>query len=134
MSALKLFVCCSCLLGALVVHGYAHAGFTETLPRATFLVESGFVLATINNAWDNEGNLGPIIDEIKRYEPGGSLQGIIRPNVEARYLILLNLLQYGILDNLSLAVGIPVVLETRVEPNLEWEEGDYQWTLGRPYS
>lgn len=134
MSPLKLFAGLFCLLGALLVYGYAHAGFTETLPKATFLLEVGFVQANINNAWDNEGNLGPIIDEIKRYEPGGSLQGIIRPNVEARYLILLNLLQYGILDNLSLAVGIPVVLETRVEPNLEWEEGDYQSTLGRPYS
>ena len=134
ISRLKPFASFCCLLGALLVCGHAHGGFTETLPKATFLLAVSLTLANISNAWDDEGNLGPIIDEIKRYEPGGSLQGIIRPNVEARYLILVNLLQYGILDNLSLAVGVPVVLETRVEPNLEWEEGDYQWTLGRPYS
>ena len=123
-----------CLVGAFLLSGQAHAGFTETLPKGTFLLEEGFMHAALDNAWDNDGNLGPIIEEIERYEPGGSLQGIIRPKVEASYDILVNLLQYGILDDLALAVAVPVVLNTQVKPNLEWEEGDYQWTLGRPYS
>jgi hypothetical protein len=32
------------------------------------------------------------------------------------------------------AVGIPVVLNNTVKPDLGWVVGDYQWTLGRPYS
>ena len=79
-------------MSTLFTSGQAHAGFTETLPKGTFLLEEGFMHAALDNAWDNDGNLGPIIEEIERYEPGGSLQGIIRPKVEASYDILVNLL------------------------------------------
>ena len=122
------------LTGLLLFCGTLHAGFTETLPKGAFLLEESFMQATLDDAWNNDGELGPIIEELERYEPGGSLQGIIRPEVEAQYGILVNLLQYGILDNLTVALAVPVVLYTKVKPNLQWEEGDYQWGLGRSYS
>jgi len=122
------------LLTVFFLSAPAHAGFTESLPKSTFLVEGTYIMSSISNAWDNDGNLGPIIDEIERYEPGGSLQGIIKPQVEANFGILLTTVQYGVTDSLSLALGIPVFIYSDVNPNLEWVEGDYQWLLGDTYS
>jgi hypothetical protein len=42
--------------------------------------------------------------------------------------------QYGILDELSVGIGIPVVLRTTVDPRFSWIAGDYQQQLGRAYS
>jgi len=124
------------LCGGLCVREMAAlaAGFTETVPKGVFLVDEAYNIATLKERFDNEGNLVPLIDKLERYEPGGSKQGDIIPKVDVRYEILANVIQYGILDNLTAAVGIPVVVVNTVEPDLGWEVGDYQWTLGRPYS
>ncbi len=112
----------------------AEAGFTETLGEGTFLLDEAFTMAWIDSIWDNAGRSAPIIEPMERYEPGGGKQGVLHANPAAQYLILVNQLQYGLLDDLAIAVGIPVVLRTRVDPNLSWEPGDYQRQLGRPYS
>lgn len=112
----------------------ALAGFTETLPKRTFLLDVAFNYSMLENAWDNDGNKGPLIDRIERYEPGGGLQGVLTPDASVRFMVLLMQLQYGILDNLSVGLGIPLVARTTVTPRFSWESGDYQPTLGRAYS
>jgi hypothetical protein len=84
--------------------------------------------------YDDDGELSPLIDELERYEPGGGLQGILTPNAEVTYQVLVNQLQLGLVDQLTLGVGIPVMLNTTVDPDFEWTPGDYQWGLGRSYS
>ncbi len=131
----KLFMIALVLYGCTVAQDVALAvGFTETAPQGVFLFEETYNLATLKHRYDNNGNLVPLIDKIERYEPGGSKQGDIIPSVNVRYEILANVVQYGLMENLTLAVGIPVVIANTVTPHLGWEVGDYQWTLGRPYS
>lgn len=109
-------------------------GLTETLPRNTFLLDVSFYLSQLSYAYDNEGNLRPLFDEMPRYEPGGGLQGTIIPAVDVTYGILAPQLQYGITDYLSVGLGVPIALFTEVEPRLRWETGDYYWPLGRSYT
>ncbi|MBM4319115.1 MAG: hypothetical protein FJ125_03945 [Deltaproteobacteria bacterium] len=112
----------------------ARAGFTETLPQGVFLLEGAYYHSTLDRAYDDAGNVRPIIDEIPRYEPGGGKQGVIRPEAEVDFRIMVWLLQYGLLDWLSIGVGVPVVMASEVQPNLGWEPGDHQPALGHPYS
>lgn len=124
------------LLAALSAFGPrpASAGFTETMPASTFMLDVSYTHSWLSESYDNGGNRTTLIKEIERYEPGGGKQGVLIPNVDVQYQILLMQLQYGILDNLSLGIGIPLVLRTRVVPDFGWEEGSYQPQLGRPYS
>jgi hypothetical protein len=112
----------------------AHGGFTETLPQGTFLLDFSYIFSQLNNRYNDEGKKGPLVDPIERYEPGGGRQGVLTPNVQTNFHIVVPQLHYGILDNLTFGVGVPVVLSTKVTPNMEWEPGDYQSQLGRPYS
>ncbi len=112
----------------------ASAGFTETLPQGTFLLDEAYVHSWVSKRWNNSGDSAPLIDELERYEPGGGKQGVLTPKPKAQFILLISQLQYGILDNLSLGLGVPVVLYSKVDPNLKWESGDYMQQLGRPYS
>ncbi|MFH2005428.1 MAG: hypothetical protein ABI333_02465 [bacterium] len=112
----------------------ASAQFTETLPKNTFMLDVAYGYSRLRNAYDNNGKKIELIDRVDRYDPGGGLQGTIVPKGLATYDILILQLRYGITDYLSLAVGIPIVLRTSVNPDLQWIEGDYQWPLGRRYS
>ncbi len=112
----------------------AQAGLTETPPANTFLVDETFFVADLRHAYDNEGRLRPLLDPIRRYEPGGGLQGVIIPEAHVRFLVLVNQLHFGVFDWLSVGIAIPVVVRTTVDPGLGWEPGDYQAQLGRPYS
>ena len=114
--------------------GTAHAGFTETVPEGMGIVDLSYKYSWLNGAYDNNGEMGPLIDVLRRYEPGGGLQGVITPNVKVRYHVLLPQVQVGLLEDLTAGLAVPIVLQTSVEPELEWEPGDYQWTLGRAYS
>ena len=111
----------------------ARAAYTETLPAGTFLLEGTFVMAWLDSRWNGASESVAVVDPIERYEPGGGLQGVITAEPAARYTMWVSRLQYGILDGLSLGVGVPVVLETTVDPHLGWEPGDYQPGLGRAY-
>jgi len=112
----------------------AQAAFTETLPRDTFMLDTSFSYSRVDKGYDNDGEAQPLMQDIERYEPGGGLQGIIKPGAVAEYYIWINQLRYGILDELTLVLGIPLVVKNKVEPRLAWVEGDYQNPLGRPYS
>jgi hypothetical protein len=123
------------LLAVVVLSGSsARAGFTETLPEGTFMLDSSVSFATLRHRYDNDGQKTTLIDPMVRYEPGGGLQGVLIPNAEVNILILINQLQYGIRDNLCVGIGIPVVLSTTVDLDLQWIEGDYQPYLGRSYT
>ena len=82
-------------------------------PSMAFLMDESVIFAWLDSRYDNHGNEIPIIDELERYEPGAGLQGILRPKPEVKNLLLISQLQFGILDNLSFGLGIPVVLKTR---------------------
>ena len=110
------------------------AGFTETLPKGAFLVDGAYMNAWLDSRWDDNGNPAPLVDSLERYEPGGGKQGTITAYPTADFNLFILRLQYGILDNFSVGIAIPVVLSTTVDPNLGWTGGDYQPQLGRPYS
>jgi hypothetical protein len=116
-----------------LVPARAQAGFTQTLPAGAFLLDESISFSFLSSAWGNDGTLGPLIAPVERYEPGGGMQGILTPDVDVRFCVLINQLQYGILDNLTFGVGVPVVLSTDIDVNFGWQPGDYQPTLGRPY-
>lgn len=109
-------------------------GLTETLPRGTLLLDEAFYLSSLSHMYDNNGNLRPLIDDIERYEPGGGWQGTIVPDVFVRYGVLVSQLQYGVLDYLTLGIGVPLVVLNTVEPSLSWRPGSYQQSIGRVYS
>lgn len=121
-------------LAALCPAVAAAGGFTETLPRNTFLFDIAYSHSLLKNAYDNDGNKTQLIDRLYRYEPGGGLQGIVIPDASVTFDLMIPQLRYGILDNLTVAIGIPVIVRTRVEPRLGWVPGDYQWPMGRAYS
>jgi hypothetical protein len=109
-------------------------GMTETLPGGGWLVDVAFYLSQLSQMYDDDSELRPLLPEIDRYEPGGGYQGTIIPDANVRYGILAIQLQYGILDNLSLGIGVPVVLFNTIEPSLSWRRGDYLQQVGRAYS
>ncbi|MBN2496900.1 MAG: hypothetical protein JXR96_20080, partial [Deltaproteobacteria bacterium] len=83
------------LAWTLVSGGRARAGFTETLPRGTFLFDSSLSLSVLHHRYDNDGKKTTLIDSVQRYEPGSGLQGTLVPEAEVNYLVLINQLQYG---------------------------------------
>jgi hypothetical protein len=107
---------------------------SETLPQNTFLVEVGYIHSFLTHAWGDQGQEVQLIDRLDRYEPGGGLQGVVIPDASVVFQVLVMKLQFGLLDDLSLGLGIPVVLQTTVEPRLKWVPGDYMWWLGRTYT
>lgn len=121
-------------LAALAPTGARAEGMTETLPAGTFLLDEGLYLSSLTHMYDDDGDLRPLIENIERYEPGGGWQGTIIPDARVEYCILANQLQYGVTDSLSVGIGVPVVLWTKVRPALRWVTGDYQASIGRPYS
>jgi hypothetical protein len=121
------------LLCAALLPTRAFAGFAESLPRTTFLLDVAYNYSWLRHAWDDDGNKGPLVAPIERFEPGGGKQGTLIPDADVRYQIVLFQLQYGILDNLSVGLGMPLVVRTSISPDLKWIPGDFQPQLGRPY-
>lgn len=118
----------------IVIPAQGFAGFTETLPKSTWLVDASYNISTVESMWNDDCEQVPLIEEMVRYEAGAGKQGILKPNPKAELGLLAIQLHYGILDNLTFGFGIPIMLYSKVDPRFEWEEGDYQWNLGRPYS
>ena len=138
LESLRLPAAIFVLLVVLIVSTPARARwygwYTKTLPKATFFIEESFILAEVKNAWDNEGKLGPIVQPEGRYEPTtGEFLGTLIPNAEATHEILVSMVQYGLLDNLTLVLAVPLVLRTEVKPNFAWEPGDIIAQYGRRF-
>ncbi|MBI2058523.1 MAG: hypothetical protein HYT87_02000 [Nitrospirae bacterium] len=112
----------------------ARAGFTETAPKGVFLIDESINFSRVDSMFDNRGRPRPLADDLVRYEPGGGLQGVITVDAVSRYTILVNQLHYGLTPSMTLGVGIPVVVETTIDPGLGWIPGDYQPGLGRSYN
>ena len=112
----------------------ALAGNTTTLPAGTFVLDQAYINAVTDTRWDDNRNARPVIDGIQRYEPGGGLQGTITAKPHVVYEFQVSQLFYGVTDNLTLALGVPVVTRSSIDPKLGWISGDYQSGLGRSYS
>ncbi|MCO4761174.1 MAG: hypothetical protein KC502_06695 [Myxococcales bacterium] len=112
----------------------AHAGLGDSLPRGTFLIDAAYIYATTSRQFDRNGKSVPLLAPTERYEAGAGLQGIIRATPSVQQKIFALRVLYGITDRLTIAFANPLSLETVIQANLAWEPGDYQASLGRPYS
>ncbi len=112
----------------------ARAGLGDSLPRGTFLIDAAYIYAQTNRQFDKDGKSVPLLAPVERYEAGAGLQGIIRAKPVLHQQIVALQLLYGITDRLTIGFGGPLSLSTVIYTNLGWEPGDYQASLGRPYS
>lgn len=122
------------LLAILAQAQAALAANTVTLPKGTFVLDEGWVQADTTTAFDNNRQPKSLLQPIDRYEPGGGLQGTITAQPVVRYRFLVSQLFYGLTDDLTLALGVPLVTSTTIDPRLGWVSGDYQTSLGRSYT
>jgi hypothetical protein len=122
------------VLTVLLAAAPARAMETQVLPKGTWLLDVAYLHSTLDKQWDGQRRATPLIAEIPRYEPGGGLQGILRARPEASFHFLMMQLMYGLTDRLSVALYVPVVLNTSVATNFSWQPGDFQSQLGRSYS
>ena len=107
---------------------------TQVLPQSTFLFDLSYWRSSIDKQWSGDRKPIPLIEEMKRYEPGAGLQGILRAAPRADFDFLIVQALYGITDRLTAAVYLPIVMHSQVTTNLSWTPGDYQSGLGRSYS
>ena len=114
--------------------GVAWAGLGDSLPRGTFLFDTSYIYAHTDKQFDANGKAAPLLAPVERYEAGAGLQGIIRANPKVDQRIVAMQLLYGVTDHFTVGVGAPLSLSTDIATNLAWEPGDYQPSLGRPYS
>jgi len=112
----------------------ALAGNTATLPAGAFLLDGNRLWTRTETRWSDGRTAQPLIDGIVRYEPGGGLQGTITAKPFVSYRFVSTQLFYGLTDHLTLAVAAPLITASVIEPRLGWTPGQYQSTLGRPYS
>lgn len=122
------------LLVTSLTASFALAMETQVLPQSTFTFDFAYLSTSLDKQWSGDGKALPLVEESRRYEPGAGLQGILRPRPQAQLDVLLIQALYGITDRLTAAVYVPIVMSSRVNTNLSWEEGDYQSQLGRKYS
>ncbi len=117
-----------------LISSLALAMETQVLPQSTFTFDFAYLSTSLDKQWSGDGKALPLVEESRRYEPGAGLQGILRPRPQAQLDVLLIQALYGITDRLTAAVYVPIVMNSRVNTNISWEEGDYQSQLGRKYS
>lgn len=122
------------LVAALALALPAQAYETTTLPRHAWLFDFAYLYSFIDKQWDGNRKGVSLIEDIRRYEPGGGLQGILRARPRAEFDFLLIQALYGVTDHLTAGVYVPIAMRSRVTTNLAWEPGDYQAQLGRQYS
>jgi hypothetical protein len=99
-----------------------------------FLLDSAYMHSTAKTQYSSNREALPLIKGIKRYEPGGGVQGTIAGNPNVLYQLWTSQLLYGLTDHLTLAVAMPLIVQSRIDANLAWKPGDYQNQLGRAYS
>lgn len=112
----------------------ARACETTTIPAGLFVLDGSYLQSNLDQRWDDARHAQPLIDPIRRYEPGGGLQGTLTAQPTVRYQLVVSQLYYGITDHLMAALAVPLVLKTTIHTNLGWQSGDYQPAIGRSYS
>ncbi len=122
------------LSAGLLLSRDAHAGLGDSLPRGTFMIDTSYVYAKTDRQFDRNGKSIPLLAPTKRYEAGAGLQGTIRARPVLHQQVFVMRLLYGITDRLTIGVANPLSLSTVIYANLDWEPGDFQPGLGRPYS
>lgn len=122
------------LLGALLVAAGAHAAETTTLPKGAWAFDVSYIASNLANRWGDDQSRLPLLDDIRRYEPGAGLQGILQPRPVVAFQLAVLQLQYGLTDWLTVGATVPIALRTAVDTNIGWQSGDYQSALGRAYS
>ncbi|MBM4381050.1 MAG: hypothetical protein FJ086_17395 [Deltaproteobacteria bacterium] len=110
------------------------AADTQTLPKGTFLLDTSYMDTRIGSQWDGQRRQVSLLPSIDRYEPGGGFQGRITARPRAHFQLVIPQLSYGVTDELTVAVVVPLVVRTTIDTNLSWEPGAYQPQLGRAYS
>ncbi|MEN9800812.1 MAG: hypothetical protein RL653_4509 [Pseudomonadota bacterium] len=112
----------------------AQAADTQVLPAGTFLLDLGYLDTRIDSQWDGQRRQVSLLPAIDRYEPGGGFQGRITARPEAHFELVVPQVSYGVTDDLTVALVMPMVVRTTIRTNLAWESGEYQPQLGRAYS
>lgn len=112
----------------------ASADDTQVLPRGVFMLDVQYSHSYLDKEWDDARQAQPLLADMVRYEPGGGIQGILSARPVVQFDILISQLFYGLTDQLTIGVVVPLVLRTRIDANLSWQSGDYMSQLGRPYS
>lgn len=119
-----------CCLVATVAFGAE----TVVLPKGAFLLDLNYLRSNIDTRWGNNREARTLLEPTVRYEPGGGLQGTLTARPEAIIEVLPLQLSYGLTEQLTLGVALPINLRSTVVTNLGWTPGDYQSQLGRSYS
>ncbi len=122
------------LLLTVALSGSVYADRTTTLPVGTWALDVAWTNSTARMGYTSDRERIPLLKGIKRYEPGGGWQGTIEAEPSVAYNFLISQLLYGITDNLTAGVAVPLVLGSTIDANLSWTSGDYMSALGRPYS
>lgn len=112
----------------------AHAGLGDSLPRGTFLIDTSYVYAKTDRQFDQNGNSVALLAPTERYEAGAGLQGTIFAKPVLHQQVFVMQLLYGVTDRLTVGLANPMSISTVIYANLAWQPGDYQPSLGRPYS
>ncbi len=128
------FAAMACAALACLWPSAGRAANTTTVPKNVFILDASWMDATTEVGWDDARRPLPLLQGIDRYEPGGGLQGTITAKPVANFRLVVPQILYGLTDELTLALAMPVVTSRHIDPHLGWTPGDYQPSLGRPYS
>lgn len=112
----------------------AAAAEAQVLPPGTWSLDVAYLHSTLDKAWSGDRKPLPLVESVRRYEPGLGLQGILSARPEVRFDIILAQALYGLTDWLTAALYVPIVVSTAVDLNFSWQPGDFQSQLGRQYS
>lgn len=121
-------------LALMIAAGSAVAAETQMVPSGVFVLDVSYMRSSLDGQWNRRGMKESLLPSIDRYEPGGGLQGTITARPEVSFNVLMVQASYGITEDLTAALIIPWILNTTVDTNLGWIQGDYQPQLGRAYS
>lgn len=119
--------------GFCALPGVANADFTVTLPKGTFALDTSYFESDVTQQYGDNRQVMSLLKGIERYEPGGGWQGTINADPKVLYRFVLTQLMYGISNNLTAVVALPLVLDATIDTNLSWQPGEYMSSLGRPY-
>ncbi len=122
------------VLVGLLMPALGSAGTTDVVPKGLFVFDIAYMNSTTDKAFGDGREVLPLLEGIKRYEPGGGLQGTVTANPFVRLRLITTQILFGVTDNLTAVLALPYVLDATIDTRMGWTPGDYQSQLGRPYS